>query len=241
MSRIKILVVEDEIVIADTICATLEDLGYETFEPAINYEEALEFIASHKPDMAILDIQLKGSKDGIDLAHKIEKDYNLPFIFLTSNSDKATVERAKQVTPCAYLVKPFNSEDLYTSIELGLNNYAKTGGGEKVDDNLLIEDAIFVKEKDLYYKIKFSDILYLQSDHVYIEVHTVGDRKYLIRNALKDITARLPKNFFRVHRGYTINLDKVDAINSVYAIVNNARIPIGRNFRSDLIKRIRIE
>lgn len=85
---------EDEVVIADNICMILEDLGYELLEPAINYDEALETIQNNQPDIAILDIQLGGRKDGINLAWKIKEDYDLPFIFLTSNSDTATLERA---------------------------------------------------------------------------------------------------------------------------------------------------
>ena len=111
------MVVEDEIVIADNICMILEDLGYEVLEPAINYEEALETIKEDVPDLAILDIQLGGRRDGIDLAWKIKEDYSFPFIFLTSNADAATVERAKKVAPPSYLVKPFNKDDLFTSIE----------------------------------------------------------------------------------------------------------------------------
>lgn len=96
MDKVKILVVEDEIIIADDICDILSELGYDTLEPVINYSEAIEAIEKYKPDLAILDIQLAGSKDGIDLAWKIKEDYQLPYIFLTSHADPATVERAKK-------------------------------------------------------------------------------------------------------------------------------------------------
>ena len=65
MDKIKILVVEDEIIIADNLCDVIEELGYEALEPALNYTEALEFIQEKKPDLAILDIQLGGKKTGI--------------------------------------------------------------------------------------------------------------------------------------------------------------------------------
>ncbi|MGB0430024.1 MAG: response regulator, partial [Bacteroidia bacterium] len=123
MAKVKILVVEDEIVIADNICDSLDELGYEVCEPAINYTEAVELLEAEKPDIAILDIQLAGSKDGIDLAWKIKEDYDIPFIFLTSNADPRTVDRAKKLTPPAYLIKPFVKDDLYTSIELALYNH----------------------------------------------------------------------------------------------------------------------
>jgi DNA-binding LytR/AlgR family response regulator len=242
MSKVKILVVEDEIVIADNICFILEDLGYEVLEPAINYQEALQTIETEKPDIAILDIQLAGKKDGVDLAWVIKEQYDFPFIFLTSNADAATIERVKKVSPPAYLVKPFNKDDLYTSVELSLHNYAESKGDAKTqDENLLIKDAIFVKVKNLFQKIKLGDIRYLKSDHVYIEVFTTDGKKHLIRGSLTDLSGRLPKNFYRTHRSYTINVDHMDAINSAYVLIHGEQVPIGKNYRDDLLKKIQVE
>ncbi len=242
MSKVKILVVEDEIVIADNICNTLQNLGYEVLEPAINYSEAIEIIESESPDLALLDIQLAGSKDGIDLAWKIKEDYSIPFIFLTSNADPRTVNRAKDLDPPAYLVKPFNKDDLYTSIELALHNYgAKTHPvAVKAEDNVIIKDSFFIKDKHLFHKVKFSDILFIKSEHVYVELYTVSGKKHLIRSTMNDFVESLPKNFFRTHRSYTVNLDYLDTINSRYVIINEEEIPIGKNFRDDLMRQISI-
>lgn len=242
MSKVKILVVEDEIVIADNICMILEDLGYELLEPAIDYEEALETIENERPDIAILDIQLGGRKDGIDLAWKIKEDFDFPFIFLTSNADAMTVERAKKVTPPAYLVKPFNKDDLYTSVELALHNYAESKGNQRSkDEDLLIKDAIFVKDKNLFHKIKLDKIGFLKSDHVYVEVHTTDKKRHLIRGSLTDLSDRLPRNFYRTHRSFTINVDHMEAINSAYVVINEEQIPIGKNYRDELLKKLRVE
>ncbi|MEQ8239597.1 MAG: response regulator [Cyclobacteriaceae bacterium] len=240
MSKVKILVVEDEVVIADNICMILEDLGYEALEPAMDYEEALQICEEEHPDLAILDIQLAGKKDGIDLAWKIREEYDIPFIFLTSNSDKATVERAKKVAPPAYLLKPFNKEDLYVSIETALYNFVGKEEKESKED-LLIKDAIFVKEKNLFHKIKLTDIGFLKSDHVYVEVYTSKGNKHLIRGSLTDLSARLPKKFYRAHRSYVINLDHIDAINSSYVVINDVQVPIGKNYRENLLSKIQIE
>ena len=77
MNKVKIVVVEDEIIIADNICEALTDLGYDVAEPAITYSEALETIEEFKPDLAMLDIQLSGKKDGIDLAEIINEKLHL--------------------------------------------------------------------------------------------------------------------------------------------------------------------
>lgn len=244
MDKVRILVVEDEIVIADNICDILEELGYDVLEPAINYSEAITTIEDEKPDLALLDIQLAGKKDGIDIARKIKETYNFPFIFLTSNADPRTIERAKHLNPPAYLVKPFNRDDLYTSIELALFNYSKKTSHLELNnktDDLMIKDAIFIKNKNMFYKVLIKDIIFLKSDHVYIEVYTTNGEKYLIRDTLTHQTEKLPKNFFRSHRSYTVNLDYLEAINSMKIIASGHEIPIGKNYRSELMNRIRIE
>lgn len=247
MNKVKILVVEDEIVIADDICDMLSDLGYETLEPVINYTEAIEALENHKPDLAILDIQLAGRQDGIDLAWKIKEDYDIPYIFLTSHADPATVERAKKVTPPAYLVKPFNKDDLYTAIEMALYNYSNGSGltqtlkGESKNKDIIIKDAFFIKKKNLFHKVKFSDILFLKAEHVYVEINTNSNTKHLSRGSLTGFSEKLPKHFFRTHRGYIINLDYLDAINNLFVVIDGNEIPIGKNYRDELMKRINLE
>lgn len=244
MSKVKILVVEDEIVIADNICDTLEELGYEVLEPAINYTEAVEILQEEQPDLAMLDIQLAGSKDGIDLAWKIKEDFDIPFIFLTSNADPRTVDRTKKLNPPAFLVKPFNGDDLYTSIELALyNHYGEQRPPEDEKDmaQVIIKDALFVKTKNLFQKVRFEDILFIKAEHVYIELNVQNNKKYLIRNSMNAFCERMPEDFFRVHRSYAINMQHLDAINSSYVIVGDEQIPIGKNYREELISKVRIE
>lgn len=242
MKKLKILVVEDEMIIADNICLILEDLGYEVLEPAINYQEAIDIIEAENPDLVILDIQLAGKLDGVDLAQTVNKDYKVPFIFLTSNSDSGTLERVKSVNPHAFLVKPFKKEDLFTSIELSIHSYQQNlESKEEHEDQSLIKDAIFVKDKNLFHKIKLTDIRYLKSEHVYVEVYTTDSKKHLIRGSLTKLSNRLPDYFYQTHRSYTINLNHMDAINSAYVIIGEDQIPIGKNYREELLSRIRIE
>jgi len=243
MSKVKILVVEDEIVIADSICNTLEKLGYEVLEPAINYSEAIEYIDEDEPDLALLDIQLAGSKDGIDLAWKIKEDYDMPFIFLTSNADPRTVERVKNLNPPAYLIKPFSKDELYTSIELALHNFkANNSIGKKLSDHeVILKDAFFIKDKNLFHKVKFSDVIYIKSEHVYVELFTISGKKHLIRNTMYNFIEDLPNIFYRVHRSYAVNLEFLETINSKYIIVAKNEIPIGKTYREELMKKIKIK
>lgn len=238
MSKVKILIVEDEAIIADKIEITLDSYGYETIGPAFSYSEAIELIESDKPDIAILDIQLGGKKSGIDLAIEINKKYHFPFIFLSSNSDSLTLEQAKNVEPFAYLVKPFGKEELYTSVEVALYNYAKQKEKALNEENLIIADALFIKDSKVFHRINFEDILYLQSDHIYIDIILKVGKKISVRGSLNEYMGKLSKSFFRSHRSYIVNVDFMTKLNHNKIEINGIEIPIGQNQREELLSKL---
>ncbi len=242
---IKILIVEDNVIIADDMQSMLEEIGYEVVDNVIVYEQAVEVLKNNHVDLVLIDIILASDKTGIDLGKHIRDQYNIPFIFVTSNSDKATVENAKTVKPDGYLVKPFEQQDLYTSIEIALSNfnYAKKTTSKDLDNgvdegftsNSVLKDSIFVKKQHLYYRIQFGDIQFIKADNVYLEVNTV-DKKFLVRSPLKDYLEKLPKNkFYRAHKSYIVNVDHIDAINSKDIMINNTLIPISKDFKEFII------
>lgn len=242
---IKILIVEDNVIIADDMQSMLEEIGYEVVDNVIVYEQAIEVLKNNHVDLVLIDIILASDKTGIDLGKHIRQNYNIPFIFVTSNSDKATVENAKTVKPDGYLVKPFEQQDLYTSIEIALSNfnYARKenstdiaeSGGESFTSNSVLKDSIFVKKQHLYYRIQFGDIQFIKADNVYLEVNTV-DKKFLVRSPLKDYLEKLPKHkFYRAHKSYIVNVDHIDAINSKDIMINNTLIPISKDFKEFII------
>lgn len=239
MQKIKVLIVEDEMVISMNLVTILESLEYEVLEPAASYNEALEVLENQKPDIALLDIELGEGKNGIALANFINSKYQIPFIFLTSNADSSTLKAAKETHPASYLVKPFNQDDLFTAIEIAVHNY-RNSLQKPTADNVL-EDSFFVKNKNMFYKVKFDEIRFIKSDHVYIELHTVNQKKHLIRGSLTAFFDRLPSNFFRTHRSYVVNLDYLEAINSVSVIINGENVPIGKTFRTNLMEKVRVE
>jgi CheY-like chemotaxis protein len=116
MPGIKVLLVEDDWIIAKEISYNLQDLGMEVVSCLDNAEEALRQIKTLVPDLVILDIDLSGEMSGIELASQLKKTGNIPFIFLTALADSQTVEKAKLAEPYAYLVKPVTPETLYSTI-----------------------------------------------------------------------------------------------------------------------------
>jgi DNA-binding LytR/AlgR family response regulator len=126
MASLKIMIVEDEVIVAKDIQRILKKLGYEAFDPIANGKKALDSIEKLKPDLVLLDINLKNSDlDGIQVAEQIHQTYKLPFIFLTAFSDKHTLERAKLTEPYGYIIKPFEESDIRTAIEIAHYKYVK--------------------------------------------------------------------------------------------------------------------
>lgn len=117
---ISIFIVEDEAIVALDLKNNLEHLGYSILGIAPSGEDVLEKLKNTKPDLIILDIKLQGALDGIDTAAIINKHYKIPFIFLSAYSDEGIIERAKLVEPYGYIIKPFASNNLRTSIEIAM-------------------------------------------------------------------------------------------------------------------------
>jgi CheY-like chemotaxis protein len=117
-----ILIVEDELIVAENLRLVLTGMGYEVPEPAGSSSEALEKAAELSPDLILMDIVLEGSPiDGIETAKKIGQVTEVPVIFVTAYSDKRTLARVKDTEPYAYILKPFNERELAFAIELALH------------------------------------------------------------------------------------------------------------------------
>ena len=241
--KTRIGIVEDEFLIAEQISEALVKLGYEALEPVGSYTDALEMIAEQKPDLMILDIQLSGKKDGIDLALKIKHDHDIPFIFLTANSDPVTLEKAKKADPPAYLVKPFKTEDLYTAIEICLSNFAHAkvdAAHARENRNYLVKDSVFFKQDNYFHKVKLDEILYVESDKNYVYVHT-PEKKFWIRGSFTEFFELVnAKNFVRIHKGFIVNIEKITVINADAVLLDAIEIPIGKSYREELLAQLKL-
>jgi len=125
MSEIRVLIVEDEPVIAENIALCLKNNDFKVSGIAYDNEEARKQLIRNTPDAVLMDINLGSDEDGIDLARFINKNYSIPFLFVTSCTDKITLDRAKQVEPSAFIVKPFLEKALLASLEIAISNFAR--------------------------------------------------------------------------------------------------------------------
>jgi CheY-like chemotaxis protein len=131
MTEAKILVVEDENIVALEIKKRLQKLGYIVPGVASTGEDAISKAEGILPDLVLMDIMLKGEIDGIHAAGEIRKRFNIPVIYLTAYSDEETLQRAKLTEPYGYILKPFEENDLRTTIEIALYRHQVSNDSKK--------------------------------------------------------------------------------------------------------------
>lgn len=139
MLKKRILVVEDEFIIADVLVNILKTAGYQVCGIADSFNEALDMIAEHEPGFVLLDIYLKGKLTGIDLAH-ILTEKNIPFIYISANSNQKVLEAAKVTNPYGFVIKPFREKDVLTAVDIAVYRY------ENQLENGLRQNAVLQKK-----------------------------------------------------------------------------------------------
>ena len=220
-----ILIVEDELLIAEDIKTTVEELGYNVVAVAVRADKAIEILNTQKVDLILLDITIKGGINGIDLAEIVNQKFKIPFIYVTSHADSKTVTEAVKTAPQGYVVKPYSNSDLYTSIALAFEN--------KKEETVTFlpntdKDHLFLKIDGLYHKLFYKNILYFRAAGNYIEVHQT-DKKYLVRKTFKNLSKLITVNdFVQTHKSYILNRQKITHFNTKQVYINRQEFVLGR-------------
>lgn len=245
--KIKILVVEDEVLLAQDIALRLNKANYEVIGIAESANQAIALlIKTADVHIILIDIMIKGDKDGIELAQLINESFSIPFIFLTSHADLKVVERAKRVNPSAYLLKPFNDRQISIAIELALTNFSKQSRGheelkeiqftEKDNAVLKIKDSLFLKKNHHFERVPIDEILFLEADNNYSTIYTNND-KFLYALPLKKLEQQLPSDkFLRVHRSYIVNISAVQGFEGNILFLKTKKIPVSKSNHDSVFK-----
>lgn len=210
MESIRVLIVEDKVLVATAIAALLAKHGLQVTGTCRSGEEALAEFDKSNPDLVLMDIELDGVLDGIAVADQIRKRSPVPIIYLSDYTDERTVDRAKKTLPANFLSKPFQEADLIRAIDIALTNHNATAGA---NSEKLLTDHIFVRtDSQKYEKIAYSDIVLLKAERAYCRI-VMEDKTLTLSSSMNNIQDQIShKDFMRVHRSYVINTKKITSI-----------------------------
>ena len=244
MPPLRLLIVEDEMIIARDLEEQLVSFGYSVVGIAQNSQTAIRLFSTLLPDLVLMDIYLRKSElDGIQLAQIFDTLHPVPIIFLTGVQDPVVYERAITTSPANYLFKPCNEQQLQAAIKLAIYNSLKNGHIASAPPTLetelfLSNDYIFIREKELFVKLSINDLLWVKAANTYVEIFTEHSQQ-LLTTSLKSFLQQFPhRQLHRVHRSYAVNLSKVDAFDGGNVYINHQnkkhRIPVASPFREQI-------
>jgi DNA-binding LytR/AlgR family response regulator len=236
-----ICIVEDDPNHAYTLQEKVSAIGHSVQHICHTFQEALQVIKQHTIDVILLDINLQQDHEGIQLAQVIKSFSSIPIIYTTALATKEIIEKAVQVKPAGYLVKPIPKETLQATIELALQSKETSIPTTKTQKEV---SFLTVRVGYKLKKIKLHEVKLLKiASKNYVTIVDKNDKEFQLRNSLKALIKNLDANFIQVHRLYGINLNYMVHINEkeqMLCLQERTHIPIGRTFKEALYKRLNI-
>jgi two-component system, LytTR family, response regulator LytT len=223
MQDTRILIVDDEVLIAEDLKDNLLSFGFKDIAMAHDKETALEMLHGFDPTVILLDIRMEHETDGIEIGEYIAKNTQKPFVYITAHSDVAMIQKIVKTRPVAYITKPVKKSDLYASVSLAVEQInAKTVASLKIKDGY---STVI---------IPFDSIVYIESEGNYINIFC-DEKKYVSRQSLDSVIAEIESSlFFRIHRSYLVNTSKVKRFSKKEVVIDNIALPVSRNLGDEL-------
>jgi DNA-binding LytR/AlgR family response regulator len=205
----------------------LRKQGFYAIGDAEDFNTALKDIERLKPDLTLIDIQLSGEKDGVDLATELDKRHK-PYLYLSSQTDPNTIERVKHTNPLGYIVKPFTETGLRTNIELAWHNYKDAK-----------QHYLTIKHEGRLHRINQSTISYLKAYDNYCYVITQTDT-FLVPHTLKHVSEQLEsEDFIKAHRSYVVNLSHITSVDKNTITLKNDTIPVSASHKNLVVSKLK--
>lgn len=245
MENVNVLIVEDTTAESDKLVAMLQQYDFTIVAVAKTLKDALTTFYTEKVDIAIIDIFLEERPDGIAFAETINAVPNAakPFIFLTSSVDRSIFERAKLTHPFSYLIKPFNELEILYAIETALEKfYNQEDSFSTEDENTIIStEHLFIKKGKSLKKVHIDEIIYIEVEEKYCNIITEKEKFVILISLVKILELLNPTNFYRTHRNFIVNLEKVEEIvpsDNLILLSGNHKATLSDTYK-DIIKKFR--
>lgn len=239
----KILLIEDELLIADQLVSQLNELGYHSITVAADSDKAISAFKKDEHDLLIVDIGLIDSAlDGVDTSLRLQEIKSTPCIFLSGFSDQKTLDRVKSVPHSNFLVKPCSSRQLYVSIDRAIDEFSKMLGHEQIPKCYFSqqEEHFYIKGKNnAYERVAVTDVHWIETIRGGIEINLTSGRSYILTASLNSFLLQFQhSSLIRVHRSFLINKKNVSAIKDRSFILNGVApkkiIPCSQSYWNEI-------
>lgn len=216
----RVLIAEDETFIAENLAAIVRNAGHEVAALVDDKNNFSEFAFSDQIDIALLDIRMHGEDLGYFFAEQL-REKQIPFVFITSFSDRETLKDAVSLRPYGFITKPFSKDEIVeilNQLELEMR-----------------DSVLLVKSGNEFVKVRKEEVLYLKSENVYVTIYTAEER-IVIRAKLSDLCANFGRNqMLRIHQSFAVNPNFIMRFSETEVILNNAMsIPISRKYQQEV-------
>lgn len=235
MEKLRLLVLEDQVMVAADLVDMLQQLGHEVLACVDNGQDALDEATKQQPDLALLDVKVKGNMNGLEVGRRMKSELDLPIIYLTAMDE--VYDLAKDTQPHDFLNKPVDPVRLKRSIELAVQHTRSSDDISKPAG--FPEGVVFMRHNDRRRRVELKDVLYLKADGGYCHVHLKGDKITLARpmRAVLDELNRYDRQgkLLQVHRSHSVNIDHVTDIRGNMLMVDGQSFDIGETFRERVL------
>lgn len=242
----RILIVEDNLTFAISLEGKLYEWGHEILGIVDNGNDAIKKIQDEKPDIVLMDINIKGDFNGVEVAHAI-KDMDTFVIFITGEKSEDVFNEAMKAKGVSYLVKPFDMLSLRGAIEFAMAKYTHSEISSPTIEPENVTETPVSDAKKLYFrkgkeliKVDLLDLNWMESDRNYCDLYT-KDKRFTLRLPLRRLEEVLPKDkFMKVHKRFLVRLNAIDKVvlSEAKIYIGENSISIGRKFRADFLDRI---
>lgn len=241
-----ILVVEDSALQSKILRMCIEQMGLRVFGQVTTAAAALALCAHELPTLAIVDIEIAGETDGVELAQQLQQRGPIPIIFASGADDPAVWARIQEVQPLAFLPKPYTIVSLRRVIELGVYGEMKTPIEPAIPMPAVLPPQapwLFVRERSLLVRVATEDILCVQMDSKYCLLTLTSGRSYSVRTSLVQLLHHLGVGFAQVHRSWLVQLKHIEVVDPSMGVIRlrtTAEAPLGRAYREELMERLQL-
>jgi two-component system, LytTR family, response regulator LytT len=218
--NIRILIVDDEVLIAETLKGYLHKLGFKQIKMTHSKKETFELLSFWKPHVALLDIRMEELYDGLEIGQQFKSDYKIPFMYVTAHSDMEMTQRILKSKPDGYITKPIRINELMINLGMVIQRF------QEVQNEILIE---FKNGYDIE-RIHLSELLYIKAEGNYVEIY-LQSRKVVVRNTLEAILQEINNDIIvRIHRSFAVNTQKIKKRSNTEIDLGEVQLPISRSY-----------